>query len=147
MDLHTLIENAIAWAFKSVERADYPFKCLAFVEDAYEFGNRIGMFGSDCAAESARRYAPLLAGAPTRGAFAFYRAEGQQGGVWRDWGHVGLALGNGQVIHSWNRIRTDDYLALQTLTPAPGWMAPIYLGWVPPEIFLAEAVWRPQASA
>jgi hypothetical protein len=147
MDLNTLIENAIAWAFKNVERADYPFKSLAFVEDAYEFGNRIEMFGGDCAAESAQLYAPLHSGAPARGAFVFYRAEGQLGGVWKDWGHVGLALGNGQVIHSWNRIRTDGYLGLQALTPAPGWLAPIYLGWVPPEIFLASAVGRARGSS
>ena len=139
-DLNKRIENAISWALKNRERADYPFKCLAFVEDAYELGNRMVVLGGDCATESARMYAPLQAGAPGRGGFAFYRAEGPLFGHWKDWGHVGLALGDGLVIHSWNRIRTDAYLSVQTLAAPPGWTQPTYIGWASPEAFLAGSL-------
>jgi hypothetical protein len=56
--------------------------------------------------------------------------------VEKDWGHVGLCIGNNQVIHTWNVIRIDHYLEVQTLPSAPGWSSPKYLGWTPPEIFL-----------
>ncbi|MFS0714814.1 hypothetical protein ABC195_13115 [Microbacterium sp. 2P01SA-2] len=36
-------------------------------------------------------------------------------------GHVGLSLGDGLVIHAWDRVRIDDHRRLEALRPAPGW--------------------------
>lgn len=135
-DFTSIIENAITWALNNKNRQDYSFKCLAFVEDAYEFGNSIEMFGGSTATESAEEYGVNSEGLPPRGSFVFYSATGPIDGVTKDWGHVGLCIGNNEVIHTWNTIRVDNYLDVQSLPGAPGWTQPRYLGWTPPSIFL-----------
>ena len=45
-------------------------------------------------------------------------------GVRQEWGHVGLAMGDGKVVHAWDVVRIDDALAIPALPPAPGWDAP-----------------------
>lgn len=134
--LALLSDKAIHWAEARIGDADYQFECLGFVEDAYEQSNDLEMFGGDSAAESAAQYAPLNPGEPPRGAFAFYRCEGELDGRYQDWGHVGLATGSGRIIHTWDRIRADHYLQVERLDNAPGWTRPAYLGWVAPQRFL-----------
>lgn len=136
------IENAIAWALDNQSREDYKFKCLAFVEDAYELGNNIEMFGGSTAAESAEEYGVNPAGEPPRGSFVFYSTHGPVDGVEKNWGHVGLCIGNGDVIHTWDVIRVDNYLNIQTLSGAPGWSQPEYIGWTPPDVFLKGYIQR-----
>jgi len=70
------------------------------------------------------------AGVPPRGAFVFYDCIGTIDGVTKNWGHVGLSCRDGQVIHAWDEVREDAYLAVEQLEAAPGWTAPRYLGWV-----------------
>jgi len=53
------------------DRQDYQYICLAFVEDAYEFGNKIEMFGGSTATESANEYGVNPVGQPPRGSFVF----------------------------------------------------------------------------
>ena len=134
--MEDLVENAIKWALDNKDRKDYQFKCLAFVEDAYEQGNSIEMFGGSTATESAQKYGFNSIGHPPKGSFVFYGTTGLIDGVKKDWGHVGLCIGNNKVIHTWNVIRIDNHLDVQTLPNAPGWSAPKYLGWTPPEVFL-----------
>ena len=50
------MENAIEWAKSQLDSTEYPFRCLAFVEEAYEKGNQIEIFGGSCAKESADEY-------------------------------------------------------------------------------------------
>ena len=135
-DFAAFIDNAVAWALSNQDRTDYAFKCLAFVEDAYEYGNSIEMFGGDTATESAKAYGVNSDGLPPKGSFVFYSATGPINGVTKDWGHVGLCIGNGDVTHTWNTIRIDNYLDVQALPGAPGWTKPRYLGWTPPSVFL-----------
>jgi hypothetical protein len=33
-------------------------------------------------------------------------------------------------------VREDDYLAVESLRPAPGWSRPQYLGWAPVDVVL-----------
>ena len=54
-------------------------------------------------------------------------------GVQRDWGHVGLAVGDGSVVHAWDVVRIDDAEVVTALQPSPGWSAPRLTGWAPPE--------------
>lgn len=135
-DFTAFIENAVTWALSNQDRTDYAFKCLAFVEDAYEYSNSIEMFGGSTATESANEYGVNSKGQPPKGSFVFYSASGPIDGVVKDWGHVGLCVGNGDVIHTWNTIRIDNYLDVQALPGAPGWTQPCYLGWTPPSVFL-----------
>jgi cell wall-associated NlpC family hydrolase len=134
MDADHLIaaDRAIDWAMEWLGSPAYATRCLAFVEDAVERANDIEIFGGDDASESAAIYdAGSRTTAPTRGAFAFYRAEGVILGRRRDWGHVGLSVGDGTVIHAWDRVRRDDYRDVPLLPAAPGWEQPVWLGWVP----------------
>ncbi|MBT2291080.1 GNAT family N-acetyltransferase [Paenibacillus albidus] len=132
------VENAILWARHHLNNTGYTLKCLGFVEDAYERSNGIEMFGGDTAAESAELYeAHKNRGIPPKGSFVFYSCSGLVEGVLRHWGHVGLALDHGEVIHAWDKVRIDSYLEIERLTPAPGWSRPVIIGWVPVEHLLA----------
>ena len=59
----------------------------------------------------------------------FYACGGPLGGVVRDWGHVGIALGDGTVVHAWDEVRVDAVLDVPHLQPAAGWTAPRPIGW------------------
>lgn len=143
MDESALIENMVAWATSRLGDADYRGWCLSFVEDALEKSCDIEVFGGDCARESAELYADgLKTGMPERGSFVFYDClcEGEAGPV--DWGHCGIALDDGAVIHAWDQVRIDDYRAIEHLTTTTG-DHPTYLGWVPIARVLKQ---RPQAA-
>lgn len=131
-DIMALIDAALNWAIDHLDSTAYRFKCLAFVEDAYEQGSQIVLAGYGSAQEAAEAYqARQQAGLPPKGTFAFYDCCGMLLGEYRNWGHVGLSLGDGRVIHAWDRVRIDDYRAVEDLTPAAGWTNPSYIGWAP----------------
>ena len=128
------IANAIQWAQERLGAIDYSGRCLAFVEDAYEESNHVEIFGGSSAQESADEYgAAQNRGEPPIGAFVFYACEGPVGDEIKDWGHVGLCIGEGKVIHAANTVRTDHYLDVQDLTLASGWTKPRFIGWTPIE--------------
>lgn len=128
------IHNAIKWAKGHLNSKDYCFICLAFVEDALERSNNIEIFGGDTAKESADLYGAYMnSGMPPKGTFVFYDCIGEIKGVRKNWGHVGLSIGNGEVIHAWDKVRVDPYLEVEKLTAAPGWEKPKLIGWVPLE--------------
>ena len=126
-------EGAITWAVSKLGITDYAFLCYLFVEDAYELGNSIVLDGQGSTAKEAAdaHCAREHRGVPPRGAYVFYDCLGTFNGEYRNWGHVGLSLGDGQVIHAWNRVRTDHYLGIEELTPGPGFEKPQYIGWTP----------------
>lgn len=131
------VENAIQWAGERLGLKEYRFRCLAFVEDAYEQSNSIEIFGGSTAKESADQYeAEKQRGHPEPGAYVFYDSFGTLHNEHKNWGHVGLHVDGGVVIHAWNRIRSDDYLEMQSLMPAPGWTKLKYIGWAPVETIL-----------
>ena len=124
-------ENMIRWAESKLGSTEYAGWCLSFIEDALEISNGIEVFGGDSAKESCEMYKDTLqGGAPGRGAFVFYDCLclSENGPVNR--GHCGISLGAGRVIHAWDKVRIDDYLAIEKLTALTG-DHPKYLGWVP----------------
>lgn len=136
-DLNVFVSNAIQWARERVDSTDYNFRCLSFVEDAYERGNSIEIFGGSSAKESADLYeAYLNTGIPAKGAFVFFDCYGSINGQYQNWGHVGLSIGGGEVIHAWDKVRIDSYQDIQNLQVAPGWTKPNYNGWAPAERIL-----------
>jgi cell wall-associated NlpC family hydrolase len=141
-----LVERAIAWALALRGSAGYAGRCLAFVEDAYERANGIEVFGGASAAESAALYGvrPPVA-APPRGALVFYATAGPAAGEIRNWGHVGLSLGDGAVVHAWDVVRIDPVGSIEDLVPPDGWTTPRLLGWTPAERLLEGS--RPRAWA
>ena len=142
-----LVERALAWAADHLGDASYAGRCLAFVEDAYERSNGIEVFGGASAAESAGLYgtAPIGGGPPPAGALVFYACAGPLGGTTEPWGHCGLSLGDGRVIHAWDVVRVDTLRAVESLPLSPGWTTPRLIGWTPVERLLEDA--RPHALA
>ncbi|WP_223192382.1 NlpC/P60 family protein [Paenibacillus sedimenti] len=140
MEFDKQTENAIAWARNHMDSNDYRLRCLAFVEDAYERSNGIEMWGGSDANESAELYeVHANMGFPPKGAFVFYSCSGLVEGELKNWGHVGLSLGNGDAIHAWDKVRIDNYLEIESLAPAQGWTQPKFIGWAPVERILAGA--------
>ena len=133
-EFETYIANAIRWAQEHLGSTEFTGRCLAFVEDVYEQSNRVEIFGGSSAQESADEYgAAQNRGEPPLGSFVFYACAGLVEDEIKNWGHVGLQIGEGKVIHAWDKVRIDHYLAVQELTPPPGWTAPQFIGWAPIE--------------
>ena len=132
------IENMIRWAEEKLGERKYAGWCLSFIEDALEISNGIEIFGGDSAKESAELYSDAMkSGLPPRGAFVFYDCVciSQDGPV--NWGHCGISLGDGKVIHAWDVVRIDDYLELEKMTALSG-DHPRYIGWVPIDRVLSQ---------
>ena len=143
MNTADMIENMIAWAEGRLGETRYAGWCLSFIEDALEISNRIEIFGGDSAKESAEMYADALReGVPERGAFVFYDCLCLSDEGLVNWGHCGIGLGDGTVIHAWDRVRVDGYLDIEHMTARSG-DHPRYIGWVPVERVLAQ---RPDAG-
>ena len=133
-EFETYITNAVRWAQERLGATEYATWCLAFVEDAYEESNHVEIFGGSSAKESADEYeAASNTGEPLLGAFVFYDCSGPIKDEYKNWGHVGLHIGEGKVIHAWDKVRVDDYLDVQNLTPSLGWTKPQFIGWTPIE--------------
>lgn len=138
MQNKAFIDNMIMWAEKQLGNRNYAGWCLAFIEDALEISNDIEIFGGDCAKESFEMYKDSAKdGCPERGAFVFYDCIclSEQGPV--NWGHCGISLGNGNVIHAWDVVKENNYLEIERMKSNAG-DYPKYLGWVPIERVMAQ---------
>ena len=128
----------IRFAESKLDSTEYAGWCLAFIEDALEISNHIEIYGGDSVKESCEMYkAALRLGVPERGAIVFYDCLclSENGPV--NWGHCGVSLGDGEVIHAWDIVRIDDYLVIENLTSLTG-NHPKYLGWVALERVLSQ---------
>lgn len=138
MNRNIIIENMIRWAEDRLGEAQYAGWCLSFIEDALEIPNDIEIFGGDSAKASAMLYADAMRqGVPERGAFVFYDCLclGEDGPV--NWGHCGIGLGDGRVIHAWDKVRIDNYRDFETMTALTG-DHPRCIGWVPVDRVLRQ---------
>ena len=141
VETDTYIDRAIRWAMEALDSTEYQTLYLKFVEDAYEISNDIELDGCSTAKESADACnAQENVGVPPRGAYVFYDCWGTIEGKRRNWGHVGLSMGDGRVIHAWDRVRVDQYLDVQNLEAGPGWTRPEYIGWAPVPVLLEGMV-------
>ena len=133
-----MTERMIAWAMEKLGSAAFAGWCLSFIEDALEQSNGIEIFGGDCAKESAVLYADAMQkGVPARGAFVFYDCLCPDADGPVNWGHCGIGLGDGRVIHAWDVVRIDGYREIERLTALSG-DHPRYIGWVPLERVLRQ---------
>lgn len=139
-----IIENALGWALNHLGDSAYAGLCYAFCEDAYELGGGIILDGQGRTAREAadayfarmRATGMTCEGLPPRGSYVFYDWVGIIKGETRNWGHMGLSLGDGRVVHAWDIVRIDEMHAVVSLPVPPGGTQPVYTGWAPPEIFL-----------
>jgi hypothetical protein len=74
-------------------------------------------------------------GKTPKGAYVFFDCTGPLNGVTQNWGHIGIALGDGSVIHAWDVVRIDSIGEIEELTP-PAWSKPRYLGWASADLIL-----------
>ena len=133
-----IIENMIRWAESRLEETGYVGWCLSFIEDALEIANGIEVFGGDSAKESAELYSDAMRrDIPERGSFVFYDCIclSEEGPV--NWGHCGIGLGDGRVIHAWDKVRIDDYRDIERMRALSG-DCPRYIGWVRAERVMAQ---------
>jgi hypothetical protein len=138
IEFEGFIASAIRWTKEYLGSTEYAGRCLAFVEDAYEQSNHVEIFGGSSAQESADEYgAAQNRGEPPIGAFVFYACAGPIGDEIKHWGHVGLCIGEGEVIHALDTVRVDHYLDVQNLALAPDWSQPLIIGWTPIERIFA----------
>ena len=136
--LKELTDNMIKWAKDKYGNKEYTGWCLSFIEDALEKSNGIEIFGGDSAKESALLYADgMRQGKPEKGAFVFYDCICLGPGGLVNWGHCGISLGDGDVIHAWDAVRIDAYREIEGLT-APSGDHPKYIGWVSVERVLQQ---------
>ena len=133
-DESAIADTATRWAVDRMGDRSYSGRCLAFVEDAIERANGIEIFGGSTARESAEQYGPGqydTDAPPPAGSLVFYSCEGPADGAWRDWGHVGIALGDGRVAHASGVVRADEATQIEALPPVSGWTPARLIGWVP----------------
>jgi cell wall-associated NlpC family hydrolase len=130
------VEGAITWALAHVGSNAYAYLCYGFLEDAYELGNHIVLDGKGTTAREAADAYQARPGEPPRGSYVFFNCSGPIEGVEKNYGHIGLALGDGRMVHAWGVVRVDAIAEVENLPGAPGWTNPEYLGWAPPELIL-----------
>lgn len=136
--LTELTENMIRWAEDKLGSKEYAGWCLTFIEDALEKSNGIEIFGGNSAKESALLYADgMCQGIPERGAFVFYDCICLSPDGLVNWGHCGISLGNGRIIHAWDAVRIDNYRDIDAMTALSG-DHPKCIGWVSVERVLKQ---------
>jgi cell wall-associated NlpC family hydrolase len=132
MNTNEIADNAAAWAQARLGETRYATKCLGFTEDAIERGNNIMLDGYSFAREAAEEYGARDDGnIPPAGAWVFYDWWGVIKGERRNWGHVGIALAGGQVIHALAEVRIDNYRDIVDLLRTSDDADPRYIGWAP----------------
>ena len=111
------IETVISWAMSKLGSQSYAYLCQKFVAHAY----------SQVAPLVSKETAKLAANAwcthpgdknPPRGATVYYNWYGRVDGVYANYGHVGIALGDGRVIHAYGN-RVNGGLTLPSVEPDP----------------------------
>jgi hypothetical protein len=125
------VESAIAWAIANIGNPNYEYKCLDFVQNAYQ---NVGITLTGLPWGSAKKAATMFKAEANkdkivpRGAAVFYDWEGTVGGTTQNWGHVGIALQTGKyddidVISALEYVAIDPggYLAHYTAMDYIGW--------------------------
>lgn len=93
------IDGAISWAKDKLGSQSYNYYCLAFVSDAWK-SQGIGNKGYAYATLAGNAMITHTDQNPPKGAVVFWNWYGSVGGEYKNWGHVGIALGDGKVIHA-----------------------------------------------
>ena len=104
-DQATIVKQAqaAAWALNQIGRRDYINLCQRFIENAY---GTSGRYATAAAAGNALNMStdPMTADV---GDLVFFRPDASNGGA----GHVGINIGNGQMVSSTNRgVQVDNFL-------------------------------------
>lgn len=124
-------------AKSEIGNREYAGQHLSFIDDALEKSGGSAVFVGNSANDSSESYSSALRfGAPERGALVFYDCLCRGENAPANYGHCGIALDGGAVIHAWNDVRIDNYLTIEKLTSRNGDHLR-YIGWVEIDRLLA----------
>ena len=118
-------EEAIAaaeWARNAVGNTEYHFRCPEFIRDAFHYGSGYSYWKVDGNAKTlADRW--LVSSSDTNipiGGLVFYDYFAELDGEYRDWGHVGIYIGDGNVVSALSKVTLHNIYDLSNCK---------YLGW------------------
>ncbi len=119
------IKPAINWAQSQVGSHSYDYWCAAFCFDAYAkgAGTSITRSATAKAAADTTNAAANRSSEPPAGTFVFFDWWGTVDGVYANYGHMGISLGNGKIIHAFGSrgvVITDRNIGMTYI----GWSAP-----------------------
>jgi len=118
------VNKVIDWAENQKDKTNWYGYCTAFVQDSFKTYFRFGsanalmnyLIGSNlfCSDKSV---------IPPTGTLVFFSAIEP----YKKYGHVGISVGDGKVIHSYDKVRTDSINTIENLNYIDS-----YLGWAYP---------------
>jgi len=144
------IDKALNWAFSKLGSTEYKYECLSFVEDAYANAGSDPRNNIPIPEDTGFRYAKYVAEflntkigtkIPPRGAWMFYDWTGwidlnengvKDSGEIRNWGHVGISLGDGNVIHALGKVQTNSAEEMEEISIQGEKLR--YIGWAWPPL-------------
>jgi hypothetical protein len=144
------IDKALNWAFSKLGSTEYKYECLSFVEDAYAKAGSDPRNNIPIPSDPGFRYAKYVAeflnakigtSIPPRGAWMFYDWTGwvdlnnngvKDSGEIRNWGHVGISLGDGHVIHALGKVQINSIQEMEEITIQSEKLK--YVGWAWPPL-------------
>jgi len=144
------IDKALNWAFSQLGSTKYKDECLSFVEDAYAEAGSDPRNNIPVPGDPGFRYAKYVAEflnakigtyIPPRGAWMFYDWTGwvdlnkngvKESGEIRNWGHVGISLGDGHVIHALGKVQINSIQEMEEITIQGEKLK--YVGWAWPPL-------------
>lgn len=136
------VEQAIEWATASERTSkDWRNLCLRFVANA--FGEEHAGYHHPNELKNAlgdRFYSSASSWNPPRGALIFFSGQGYEAGVdYTECGHIGIYLGNGEVVHAYGEAKVQKFTGSQGIEKEK--YIGSYVGWsYPPE------KWRPASE-
>lgn len=133
------VEQVIEWA-TALDRTSENWRnlCLRFIANAFGQENAGYNHPNELKNELGDEfYSPFNGWNPPRGALIFFSGQGSEAGVdYAECGHIGIYLGNGEVVHAYGEVKTQE------LAGSPGIerekYIDFYMGWAyPPEEWIS----------
>lgn len=125
------VDKAIEWAKSKIGSEEWYGWCLRFVRQAFGLGKKepiypLGWGSANDARRSLEKRGIFYSEDrnPPRGVLVFFSTTP---GTYKVYGHVGISLGNGKVIHAYSKVREDSIDEIEKLKNID-----TYLGWAYP---------------
>jgi hypothetical protein len=105
-------ETAVKWSLDRFyeNNSQYNYECLRFVQNAF---NAAGVSTSTmgCAKNAANSWVCSTSENAPRGSLVFWDWLGTVNGEYKNWGHVGISIGNGEFVHNFDKKIQKDSIS------------------------------------